>query len=186
MSFCFNFSDDENDQQNDDTNTVEVIQQTFTSSKLKAQDSDIITESGEFDPVKDALFEQHQQQKNISKHTEYTDVIHGVYEGGLKLWECSDDLLQYLSQDLPQDGFVGRRVVDLGCGHGHPGIWCVSRGSALTCFQDLNTDALRQATVPNVLRICGSDCIIKKNHTTTTAGSIVAGEATASTTQNED
>lgn len=186
MSFCFNFSDDENDDTlSHHSAEVEVIHKTLTSSKLKAEASDLITQSGEFDPVKDALFEQHQQNR-VSQHTEYTDVIHGVYEGGLKLWECSDDLLQYLSQDVGQEEFVGRRVIDLGCGHGHPGIWCVSRGSALTCFQDLNTDALRQATVPNVLRICGSDCIIKKDQENKGEATAVNADGTASSSQADD
>jgi len=82
------------------------------------------------------------------KHTisdSTTDLIPGVYEGGLKVWECSVDLCRFLAHviddlsvesasSLPSDDGLGalhtavRRslgpggsTMELGCGHGLPG-----------------------------------------------------------------
>ena len=48
------------------------------------------------------------------------DLVSGSYEGGLKLWECSIDLLSYLK--TLELGPL--RVLELGCEHGLPGIYC--------------------------------------------------------------
>jgi len=45
-----------------------------------------------------------------------SDLIPGVYEGGLKTWECSLDLVDYLDslRDQPQfQGFSGRRILEV-------------------------------------------------------------------------
>ena len=53
--------------------------------------------------------------------------------GGFKLWECSVDLAQHLCKEYSLDNLfsnktdpnldlVGKRVLELGCGHGLPGI----------------------------------------------------------------
>ena len=64
-----------------------------------------------------------------------TDIIPGKYEGGLKVWECSIDLCNYLAEQLQQqqhhDFSVdqiaiqnalkrGGKTIELGCGHGLP------------------------------------------------------------------
>lgn len=55
-----------------------------------------------------------------------SDLQTGVYEGGFKLWECSLDLVRYVER-LP--GFtMPRRVLELGCGHGLPGIHALQKG----------------------------------------------------------
>jgi predicted nicotinamide N-methyase len=59
-----------------------------------------------------------------------TDLITGVYEGGFKLWECSIDLVQYLiDENVPLDG---KSVLEVGCGHGLPGIFCSLVGKDTT------------------------------------------------------
>jgi len=77
----------------------------------------------------------------IPKHKlsdDTTDLISGVYEGGLKVWECSIDLCRFLTQII--DGNLmgepdldavhkavnrslqpGGSTMELGCGHGLPG-----------------------------------------------------------------
>eukprot|EP00249_Psilotum_nudum_P016421 c25817_g1_i3 orf=1-588(-) len=80
------------------------------------------------------------------------DLIPGKYEGGLKLWECAIDLLNTLRQEI-QDGhlsFRGKRVLELGCGHGLPGIFACLKGASLVHFQDFNVEVLRSLTIPNV------------------------------------
>ena len=78
----------------------------------------------------------------------HSDLLPGVYEGGLKIWECAYDLVQYLvTCDIE---FSGLRVLELGCGAGLPGITAILKGAEITCFQDYNEEVLRYLTVPNV------------------------------------
>ncbi|KAI8927582.1 hypothetical protein BC831DRAFT_451970 [Entophlyctis helioformis] len=79
-----------------------------------------------------------------------TDLIPGVYEGGLKTWECSIDLVQYLEQAFGARRMDGLRVMELGCGSGLPGLYCLGLGAHVD-FQDYNEPVLRMVTIPNVL-----------------------------------
>ena len=88
-----------------------------------------------------------------------SDVIKGVYEGmwlldkctvcgsfihlptthlfpkgGLKVWECTSDLISYLDQNLVS--FVDQKVIDLGCGAGLLGIYALKNGASSVHFQD--------------------------------------------------
>lgn len=81
-----------------------------------------------------------------------SDLVPGKYEGGLKLWEGSLDLVKTLHSEV-QDGqfsFAGKRVLELGCGHGLPGIYACLEGAASIHFQDFNAEVLRSLTIPNV------------------------------------
>jgi predicted nicotinamide N-methyase len=68
---------------------------------------------------------------------------------GQQLWECAVDLVAYLARD---DVTVkGRRVLELGCGHGLPGVWCLARGEAASVmFQDNSEQVLRTVTAQTV------------------------------------
>lgn len=83
---------------------------------------------------------------------ENTDLIAGVYEGGLKVWECGIDLMEYLKENV---SIEGKRVLELGCGHGIPGIHCANEGAIEVVFQDYNEEVLRSVTMPNFRRNCG-------------------------------
>jgi len=78
-----------------------------------------------------------------------TDLVPGVYEGGLKIWECSEDLVEWLHQ-TKGDKLAGLKVLELGCGAGLPGIYCFTQG-ATVWFSDYNKDVLGEVTIPNVL-----------------------------------
>ncbi|KAL2651231.1 hypothetical protein R1flu_019359 [Riccia fluitans] len=81
-----------------------------------------------------------------------TDLVPGKYEGGLKLWECTSDLINTLRREI-KDGqlsFRGKRVLELGCGHGLPGILACLKGASTVHFQDFNAEVLRNLTIPNV------------------------------------
>ena len=89
-----------------------------------------------------------------------SDLVAGVYEGGFKAWECGTDLARYVwarhggaaSGGRGQGGGLrGRRVLELGCGHGLPGLAAVRLGAAVD-FQDYNREVILQATQPNVRR----------------------------------
>lgn len=75
-----------------------------------------------------------------------SDLVTGVYEGGLKVWECSFDLVDYVyaNPSLVQ----GKRVLELGCGQGLPGIACLINGAAHVCFHDYNQEVIQNATKP--------------------------------------
>lgn len=70
-----------------------------------------------------------------------SDVVPGVYEGGAKVWECTQDLGDYLtafddSGCTVIDGFADKTVLDLGCGAGLLGILALKNGSSAVHFQD--------------------------------------------------
>ena len=61
------------------------------------------------------------------------DLIPGEYEGGSKLWECSIDLAQYIVSVS-----VRGSVLELGCGHGVPGMCALLQGCHPVVFSDYN------------------------------------------------
>jgi len=76
------------------------------------------------------------------------DLIPGVYEGGFKQWECGEDLLDYLyAESIPP---ADAKVLEIGCGHGIPGLFCLQRGAAVS-FQDYNDEVILQLTQLNYL-----------------------------------
>ena len=42
-----------------------------------------------------------------------SDLVPGVYEGGLKSWECSVDLAAYLADTVQHDDIRGKRVLEV-------------------------------------------------------------------------
>ncbi|KAL5521496.1 hypothetical protein ACEPAF_2244 [Sanghuangporus sanghuang] len=106
-----------------------------------------------------------------------SDLVPGVYEGGLKTWECSLDLVDYLSGlNLEKVEGVGvgsvacvrgKRVIEIGCGTAIPSLYLLhvlfshpqnissgsDAGAAWTelVLQDYNDLVLRLVTFPNVL-----------------------------------
>ncbi|XP_060088566.1 histidine protein methyltransferase 1 homolog [Heteronotia binoei] len=87
--------------------------------------------------------------KSISSHS---DLITGVYEGGLKIWECTFDLMDYFSEAEVQ--FAHKVVLDLGCGAGLLGITALKGNAERVHFQDYNSMVIEETTVPNVLVNC--------------------------------
>ena len=70
------------------------------------------------------------------------------FQGGLKIWECSEDLVRYLHDS--DYLFSGKRVLELGCGAGLPGLLALSQGAEVM-FSDYNEDVLTELTIPNAL-----------------------------------
>eukprot|EP00898_Chlorokybus_atmophyticus_P003845 jgi/Chlat1/4461/Chrsp29S04417 len=79
-----------------------------------------------------------------------TDLVPGVYEGGFKLWECAIDLVNVLHERAADEPSRGQRVIELGCGHGLPGIAAMRLGAGEVHFQDYNEGVLTALTVPNM------------------------------------
>ena len=79
----------------------------------------------------------------------HSDLIPGVYEGGLKVWECAFDLVEYLAES--EIDFSGVRVLELGCGAGLPAIFALIKGAREVHFQDYNQEVIDHVTIPSVL-----------------------------------
>lgn len=72
-----------------------------------------------------------------------SDLVPGVYEGGLKVWEGSIDLSLFLIDDpiLKEISKTGN-CLELGCGHGFPGICALKIGFSSVFFSDFNEEVL--------------------------------------------
>ncbi|XP_069574038.1 histidine protein methyltransferase 1 homolog [Brachyistius frenatus] len=100
--------------------------------------------------------EREDKEKILSRSAEQrSDLISGVYEGGLKVWECTYDLLELI--ETHGETFGGKAVLDLGCGAGLLGILALKRGAMQVHFQDYNSTVIEQLTVPNVMLNCQED-----------------------------
>ncbi|KAK8921195.1 hypothetical protein KSP39_PZI020024 [Platanthera zijinensis] len=81
------------------------------------------------------------------------ETVSSKNDGYLKSWESSIDLVNILKHEI-RDGqlsFRGKRVLELSCGYGLPGIFACLKGAATMHFQDHNAEAIRCTTIPNVL-----------------------------------
>ncbi|XP_065200067.1 histidine protein methyltransferase 1 homolog isoform X2 [Planococcus citri] len=91
-----------------------------------------------------------QEDEFLSKFYSTCDVTPSVYEGGLKIWECTYDLLLYLIHNDIE--FRNKTVLDLGCGCGILGIYAAQKGAKTVHFHDYNIDVLKKFTIPNVTK----------------------------------
>ncbi|XP_021940099.1 histidine protein methyltransferase 1 homolog isoform X3 [Zootermopsis nevadensis] len=81
----------------------------------------------------------------------HLDLLPGKYEGGLKIWECTRDLADFLMREGID--FTGKQILDLGCGTGLLGILAMYLGAKSVHFQDYvseNGSVIRAVTIPNV------------------------------------
>jgi len=113
----------------------------------------------------------------IPKHKlsdDTTDLISGVYEGGLKVWECSIDLCHFLTQII--DGnlvgepdldavhkavnrslMFGGSTMELGCGHGLPGCLILRENIRRTFNNNNNNNNKKQQQKDNGSVVLFSD-----------------------------
>ncbi|XP_034041259.1 histidine protein methyltransferase 1 homolog [Thalassophryne amazonica] len=111
--------------------------------------------------LNEAVFEKTASEKDdVEKILSCTaeqssDLISGVYEGGLKVWECTYDLLELIEKD--SKSFGEKRVLDLGCGAGLLGILALKTGAKHVHFQDYNSTVIEHLTLPNVILNCLDD-----------------------------
>lgn len=65
-----------------------------------------------------------------------TDLIPSVYEGGFKIWECTQDLADFFTSSDQPNEFDCKLVCDLGCSAGILGIIGLINGASKVDFQD--------------------------------------------------
>ncbi|KAJ7762491.1 hypothetical protein B0H16DRAFT_1674108 [Mycena metata] len=89
-----------------------------------------------------------------------SDLVPGVYEGGLKTWECSLDLVGYLDglKDSTNLSFSNKRILEVGCGTAIPSVYLLyslfcaeSKANTNLHFQDYNVSVLELITFPNII-----------------------------------
>jgi len=104
-----------------------------------------------------------------------SDLVPGVYEGGLKTWECSLDLIKYLHGSLGNDldytkeafpskgeAIRGKNVLDVGCGTALPSVYLLQevfhaapleshQKKTVIHLQDYNQSVLELVTLPNII-----------------------------------
>uniref|UniRef100_H2ZQA2 protein-histidine N-methyltransferase n=1 Tax=Ciona savignyi TaxID=51511 RepID=H2ZQA2_CIOSA len=80
-----------------------------------------------------------------------SDLVSKVYEGGLKVWESSLDLVEFLGKPENKSFFADASVLEVGCGIGLPGILASKYGAKKVVFQDYNDFVLFNTTGPSVI-----------------------------------
>ncbi|KAF9226226.1 hypothetical protein BS17DRAFT_697770 [Gyrodon lividus] len=89
-----------------------------------------------------------------------SDLVPLVYEGGLKTWECSLDLANYLNSTGHGSNTKPTRILELGCGTAVPTLYILHEifssqpaGETETHIhlQDYNASVLQLITIPNVV-----------------------------------
>ncbi|KAK0194888.1 hypothetical protein F5146DRAFT_1023260 [Armillaria mellea] len=86
-----------------------------------------------------------------------SDLVQGVYEGGLKTWECSLDVVDYLHAESPV--FEGRRIFEVGCGTAVPSLYILQKlfsglpqgKETQLHLQDYNAMVFELLTLPNLI-----------------------------------
>ncbi|KAF8621704.1 hypothetical protein AX15_007565 [Amanita polypyramis BW_CC] len=98
-----------------------------------------------------------------------SDLIPGVYEGGFKTWECSLDLVDYLESNTLPTSFIGKRILEVGCGTAVPSMYLLYKILSFPVgrdypaethihLQDYNPLVLELVTLPNLfITWCLSD-----------------------------
>ncbi|KAM0792403.1 hypothetical protein ACM66B_005082 [Microbotryomycetes sp. NB124-2] len=119
----------------------------------------------------DSVSEGHKGKAKETFVDKDTDLVKGVYEGGLKTWECSLDLVRVageLAFDDKEGPVRGRSIIELGCGTALPSCSVFARllaeirraptqsqaekpARTRIHLQDYNKQVLSLITLPNIL-----------------------------------
>lgn len=94
----------------------------------------------------------------LQNHEDH-DLIPGHYEGGFKIWECTYDLANTIVKSSNVLSCSPKRILELGCGHGVPGILAskVFDDISEIVFSDFNSEVLQMTTWPNILLNCSTE-----------------------------
>ncbi|RVD82727.1 uncharacterized protein DFL_007142 [Arthrobotrys flagrans] len=96
--------------------------------------------------------------QNFSAAFTDEDIRTNTYEGGLKSWECSSDLVKQLATDSEVWMNSSHRILELGCGTALPSCYILQTLLPVSGDQpvhftlaDYNLDVLRLVTLPNLI-----------------------------------
>ncbi|KAI5813069.1 hypothetical protein BZA77DRAFT_322318 [Pyronema omphalodes] len=87
------------------------------------------------------------------------DIRRRIYEGGLKSWECSIDLSNYLSEVFTANQSEDNnrtKILELGCGSALPSLMIFrqmleNKQSGVLVLADYNLDVIKLVTLPNIV-----------------------------------
>lgn len=165
----------------------ELLQLSFTDTRMTYEpvkiDEEMILFRRELFDVRHQLMmednnieQENKEEFNILIGETGEDLKNGIYEGGLKSWECSFDMISKLKEinninKLLKDNNEKFNVIELGCGTSLPTlyilklIFChfnekeykeqeqahVQQEAISIVLSDYNFDVLRLVTLPNIL-----------------------------------
>lgn len=124
------------------------------------------------------------------------DLKNGVYEGGLKSWECSFDMiemiksLQLIEKLMNNNNSSNANIIELGCGTSLPTLYILQsiflnnelRNNPINVIlSDFNYDVLRLVSLPNILinwclSVLTTEDLIKLQERDSIDGNIREGE----------
>lgn len=86
-----------------------------------------------------------EELKNIS----HSDIEQGVYEGGLKVWEGTLDLCNFIDSSPDEVICIDKNVLEIGCGAALPAILALQKGAKFGVVQDFNKSVIECFTKDN-------------------------------------
>ncbi|XP_055632331.1 histidine protein methyltransferase 1 homolog [Toxorhynchites rutilus septentrionalis] len=109
---------------------------------------------------------------------DHSDLVPGMYEGGLKVWECTFDLGERMAEKAEYKKLFDKStVLDLGCGSGILGIVAIKLGASKVAFQDYNKDVLERVTMKNYsLNCCAADDLQSSDQSDSAAVEFYSGD----------
>ncbi|KIM32752.1 hypothetical protein M408DRAFT_20108 [Serendipita vermifera MAFF 305830] len=134
----------------------QIISEGALSSDSESEEEEDLMEVEETRPPLD--------RHNPPTHLDYidapSDLIPDIYEGGLKTWECSIDVVEYLSQ--LEDTLQGKTMLEVGCGTAIPSAYLLqtlfsstetpsAETQTILHMQDYNKSVLELVTLPNLI-----------------------------------
>jgi hypothetical protein len=148
MSFKFNFNNcDESENKEDDSSEPNLPETVKESSEIKIS-TDQYDEIAKSLPEKSfEIFSSNQIEIGIIdsllvSDNSNSDLVSGVYEGGFKIWECTQDLADYFTSNENESNFEGKVVCDLGCSAGVLGLLALKLKADKVHFQDYVSDLI--------------------------------------------
>jgi hypothetical protein len=142
--FKFNFNSEQNEESSEKEPAIEAKSKSevIKASKVIEVSSEQYAETVKSLPNETLeMFFSHEieigfvQNIEINENSE-SDLVSGVYEGGFKIWECTQDLADHFTkEEEPTSEFEGKLVCDLGCSAGVLGLLALKAAKAVH-FQD--------------------------------------------------
>ena len=122
----------------------------FTHARHLGPKLQVINICDELNLIKVAKTSEEASKSLVNDAVVVSDLVPGEYEGGFKLWEGGIDLAAYVHQHWKKDISSNSTVLELGCGHGLPGVVALLNDAEVH-FADYNREVLIELTHPTVI-----------------------------------